>query len=346
MKRFGRPWNASSRSGWARSRQSGTSNQLAAHDHTIVPVAHRLSIGACCPSASVRKRLLAWPIGLALVAAASTPAAHAASLLDDIADRGVLRAGTRAAAQPFAFKTDSGAFAGFSVDLIKGIHRRLAERTSGEVELQIKVVTAENRVDAVSSRRLDLVCGLTTVTWPREREVDFTLPFFVDGTKLLTYASNAERGLDGLRGKRVGVLRNSTTERIMAQTLPSAELVRFDTMDGAMSALESRDVAAISNIGILLEKFRTQSRRSASLKMVPDSVGVSRETMACMVPENESRFRDTVNHIMARMMDGVNNLSGPYADIYFDWFGVDGVLFYPLTAERVKALNGAKVWLQ
>jgi polar amino acid transport system substrate-binding protein len=297
-------------------------------------------------SASAAKRALA---GFALVLGAmgvAAPVADAGSLLERVRDRGELRAGTRTAASPFAFRTDSGQFAGFSVDLIRAIHRRLANRGDGELALEISAVTSANRLDRVANGRLDIVCGLTTVTWPRERRVDFTLPFFVDGTKLLTYREPGQFGLRGLRGKRVGVLANSTTEGIVADALPSAELVAFDTMTEAMTALENRRVAAIGNIGILLEKLRAKSSRSASLVLIPDNVGLSREPMACVVPEDESRFRDTVNQILSRMMTGLEDLSGPYAELYYQWFGVDGVLFYPLTEQRRRALNGARVWLR
>jgi polar amino acid transport system substrate-binding protein len=117
-------------------------------------------------------------------------------------------------------------------------------------------------------------------------------------------------------------------------------------MTEAMTALENRRVAAIGNIGILLEKLRAKSSRSASLVLIPDNVGLSREPMACVVPEDESRFRDTVNQILSRMMTGLEDLSGPYAELYYQWFGVDGVLFYPLTEQRRRALNGARVWLR
>lgn len=298
-------------------------------------------------SASAAKRSLAC-VALVLCALASHAAtpATAGGLLEEVRKRGILRAGTRTTASPFAFRTDSGQFAGFSVDLIRAIHSRLAERGKGELRLDISPVTSANRLDRVAGGQLDIVCGLTTVTWPREQQIDFTLPFFVDGTKLLTDREHGRSGLRSLRGERVGVLANSTTEGIVADALPSAELVTFETMAEAMTALENQRVAAIGNIGILLEKLRTQSPRSASLVLVPDNVGLSREPMGCVVPEDESRFRDTVNRILSGMMNGLDDLSGPYAELYYDWFGVDGVLFYPLTEQRRRALNGARVWLR
>jgi polar amino acid transport system substrate-binding protein len=283
---------------------------------------------------------------LSATAVSAASVAEAGTLLDDIRNRGELRAGTRAGASPFAFRTESGQFAGFSVDLIKAIHHRLAKRSGGDLDLSLSPVTTANRLNRVASGKLDIVCGLTTVTWPRERRVDFTIPFFVDGTKLLTYRKAAARGLRSLRGERVGVLENSTTEGIVLDALPSAKPVEFDTMAQAMTALEDRRVAAVGHHGILLEKQRTLSPRSPSLEIIPDRVGLRRESMACVVPENESRFRDTVNKILSQMMTGIADLSGAYADLYYDWFGVDGVLFYPLTSERRQALDGARVWLQ
>lgn len=288
-------------------------------------------------------------MALVLLAGAAAQPARAqvpSSRLAAIADRGVLRAGTRPDARPFAFRTDSGSFGGFSVDLLSAIHERLDRRLDPDIELSISGVSSTTRFERIENGELDIVCGLTTITWPRERRVDFTLPFFVDGTKLLTYREHGQRGLSGLRGRRVGVLKGATTQRIVRSALPSAELVRFPRMSAAMDALAAREVAAVSNIGILLEKLRKESPRAASLTVIPDTVGLNRETMGCILPENESALRDTINRILADMMSGLADLSGPYADVYFDWFGVDGVLFYPLTEKRRRILRGARVWLQ
>ena len=267
-------------------------------------------------------------------------------VLARVAETGTLRVGTRAQARPFAFRNSEGKFAGFSVDLLQYIGRQIGNTVGRDVTLDFHAVTTDTRLKALESGRIDLVCGLTTPTWSREERVDFTLPIFVDGTRVLTYREYGQAGLGGLQNRRVGVLEDSTTESIVALTLPSVDVVPYPSMAKAMTALEARKVDAIANIGILLETLRTRSSNSVSLMLVPKSGNLHREIMACAVPENESPLRDAVNKALSQAYEGLDEVSGNYADIYFRWFGVDGSVYYPLTGKRRNILLSSRIWLR
>ena len=290
------------------------------------------------------KRALTASLGIAILTTCAAPADSAEpGILDRIADTGVLRAGTRASAPPFAV-LDNGRFSGFSVDLLHVIKKYVSERLDRSVSLQISAVSTRTRLQKLEEGNLDIVCGLTTPTWSRERRVDFTVPIFVDGTRILTWRRLGQRGLTGLDGRRVGVLANSTTERIVALALPSVRPVAFDDMGAAMAALKAGEVSGVANIGVLLESLRADMQSSISLMLVPSGGALNREFMSCAVPENNSSFRDTVNRALVRSYDGLRDFSGTYADIYFRWFGVDGDVYYPLTNARRDALLAARMW--
>ena len=73
--------------------------------------------------------------------------------LDRIAEDGVMRAGTRASAAPFAQKTATGEFAGFSVDLL-GEFRAAVERSLGRaVTPELFEVTLADRLQRVAAAR-------------------------------------------------------------------------------------------------------------------------------------------------------------------------------------------------
>lgn len=273
------------------------------------------------------------------------PAARA-DALDRIARTGVLNVGTRASARPFAFRNAGGDFSGFSVDLVRVIRRSLAEQLGRPIELRFQAVTTQSRLELLQRGDLDLVCGLTTPTWARERIVDFTVPIFVDGTRILTYRRFGQAGLSGLQGKRVGVLENATTEQVVALAMPSTDIVRFASMTEAMAALEAREVAAVANIGVLLETLRIESSRPTSMMLVPRDGVLQREFMACVVPQNQSRLRDAVNRALSQSFSGLDELSGAYAETYFAWFGYEGEIYYPLTETRRNILLAARMWLK
>src|SRR5262245_13580729 len=71
-------------------------------------------------------RLLA-PMILAVLLASAASAADGESALDRIARTGVLPAGTRDDAPPFAFRDAEGRIVGFSVDIIEEVRKALAK---------------------------------------------------------------------------------------------------------------------------------------------------------------------------------------------------------------------------
>jgi len=297
-------------------------------------------------SCGAPRRLAALLVAIVLLAFGADRSPARADALERIAKTGVLRVGTRADARPFAYRDTGGNFAGFSVDLIQMIRRSLAEQLGRPLELDVQTVTTQSRLTLLQRGALDLVCGVTTPTWARERRVDFTVPIFVDSTRILTYRRFGQSGMDGLQGKRIGVLKSATTQRVVALALPSVDLVPFDSMTAAMTALEAREIAAVANIGVLLETLRIKSRQAMSLMLIPRHGVLEREFMACAVPENQSPLRDAVNRALSQSFKGLDELSGDYADIYFAWFGYEGDIYYPLTETQRNILLASRIWLK
>ncbi len=85
-------------------------------------------------------------------------------LLQEVKDRGVLRASTDPAYPPQSFQTQSGEFKGFDIDVTKEIARRLGVKVEWQTP-DWTVITAGNW-----NGRWDLSVGSMTVT-PERKEV-------------------------------------------------------------------------------------------------------------------------------------------------------------------------------
>ena len=211
------------------------------------------------PSAPHRRglfRSMAAAGALALLMSALphlAPPAQAAAdgVLARIEAEGVMRAGTRASAPPFARKLEAGGFEGFSVDLLEQIRTRVESEIGKPVALELHEVTPGDRLDRVAAGELDIVCGITTPTWDREALVDFSVPFFRDGTRILIYRERATGGVD-LGQIDIGVVEGTTTVGIISDALPTANLRLYPTMQDAMAGLAAAEVHGVANIGITL----------------------------------------------------------------------------------------------
>lgn len=267
-----------------------------------------------------------------------------AGVLDRIAEDGVMRAGTRASAAPFAQKLATGEFAGFSVDLLGEI-RAAVERSLGRtVSLELFEVTPADRLQRVAGGELDIVCGITTPTWDREELVDFSLPFFRDGTRIMVHRQRADRGID-FGQFEVGVVEGTTTVGIVQANLPTATLRVYPNMGAAMQGLEAGEVDGVSNVGVLLLGLAARAEPRRSVVLVPRTRPLATETLACVLPQDDSAWRDLVNRTLVDILVvKENNFESRYEEIYDRWFGRNGELYYPLDQSTRDYLSNLSIW--
>jgi polar amino acid transport system substrate-binding protein len=287
-------------------------------------------------------------IGKALVVLAllfaGTSAAHAETVLERIARTNTLRAGTRADAAPFGFKGQDGNLQGFSVDLLQELDKALERHFGREIALQLNVITTQSRIPAIVSGEIEIECGITTPTWSREELIDFSLPIFENGTRVLALRS-AARQLSDLAGKRVGVPTGATTLYIVRRLVPDLIPVEIDNMNSGFAMLERGELAGLANIGVVLRGLIETSHQKNQFVLLPRTGVLSYESMACMVPTDDSAWRDFVNRTLSDLLEGVDQYRGGYYDIYERWFGPSGYLFYPLDRDVAKRLAAARKWL-
>ncbi len=136
-------------------------------------------------------------------------------LLQEVKDRGVLRASTDPAYPPQSFQTQSGEFKGFDIDVTKEIARRLGVKVEWQTP-DWTVITAGNW-----NGRWDLSVGSMTVTPERKEVLYFTPPYYYTPAaaavhKENTDITNLETDLDG---KRIGVCAACTYEQYLNRTL-------------------------------------------------------------------------------------------------------------------------------
>ncbi len=281
------------------------------------------------------------PLLLATLMAAFPAVAE--TTLDRIARTGVLNAATRDDAPPFAFRDPQGRLVGFSVDLIEAVRRALSQRLGREITTRHLIVTSATRLAAIEDGRAELGCETATMTWEREARVDFTLPIFRDGTRILTHRDRIGRMRD-LAEMRIGVVEGAVTGRILQERMPDLVLTRYPSMPAAMQAMQAGEVDGIANVGIVLRGLLTSEASREGLVIVPRGDALGYETMACMVPENDSKWRDFVNGVLRDLLRGIDAYRGGYATLYERWFGRGAALFYPLDERTVQFFVSTSVW--
>ena len=108
-----------------------------------------------------------------IITLATSPASHS-QMLGVTSESRELVVGTKVA-PPFAIKAEDGSWHGISIDL----WRRIARQT--HLNYRFQETTLEGLTDGVADGSLDAAVAALTVTLPRLRMVDFTLPFYSTG---------------------------------------------------------------------------------------------------------------------------------------------------------------------
>jgi ABC-type amino acid transport substrate-binding protein len=158
--------------------------------------------------------------------------------------------------------------------------------------------------------------------------VDFSINYFFTGTQLLVKRGSGIKSVADVAGKRVGAIRETTGLMAIRASQPKADVVTFQDQPGAFLALEQGRIVAYAHDGILLAGLVARARNPKDYEVVGDFF--SKDPFSCMVPENDSRWRDFVNHTFMELID-----SGKFFELYDKWFGERGILPYPMS-DRVR----------
>lgn len=141
------------------------------------------------------------------------------NMIAAIKERGVINVGVRGDIRGLGFYDKyNNRFSGLEVAIGKEIAKALG------VQPHFVVVASATRTELLDQGVLDLVMGTMTITKQRQRQWDFSAPYYKDSAAVLTTDPNIT-SLEDLLGKSVGVT---------AKTNSARELIRAMVKDGCI----------------------------------------------------------------------------------------------------------------
>lgn len=176
-------------------------------------------------------KVLALALALSLLFAAAALADSRVRTLQDIKDSGTLVIGVFSDKKPFGYVDENGDYQGYDVYFA----RRLAQDLG--VELKLVSVDAPNRVEYLTSAKVDIILANFTVTPARAEVVDFALPYMKVALGVVSLDSALITTAEQLAGKTLIVSKGTTAETYFAENHPEVRLFKFDTYTEAFNAL-------------------------------------------------------------------------------------------------------------
>ena len=224
-----------------------------------------------------------------------------AQTLDRAAQTGTFRIGYRHFAPPYSFEAADGKPAGYIVDLCREVAKQVQRSLKlPKLDIQYVMVSAENRFEAVRDGHIDILCEPTSMTMSRRALVDFSLPTFIDGASVVTRGQPV-KGLEDLGGRKVGVLKGTTTEETLRSTLGQmrvkADIVAVDDHPKGLAMLADGKLDAyFGDRGILNYLIRNSPYAS---KLSLSDQYFTFETYALALPRGDQAFRFLVDATLA-----------------------------------------------
>jgi polar amino acid transport system substrate-binding protein len=206
-----------------------------------------------------------------------------AKTLEDIKKSGKIVIGVKGDYPPWGTINEKNEFEGWEIDLC----HKLAEDLFGNPNaVEFVAVSGPNRIPFLQTEKVDIIWASLGITPDRGKVIDFSIPYFKSGVKLLVKKNSTIKSIQDLSGKTVITIKGSTGSQGLAELVPNAEQLKFDKTSEALQALRDDRAVAFAQDDILLYKLVEEY---PDWQVVGESFNVTPWAVGCRKGEDSIR---------------------------------------------------------
>ncbi|MDK4717287.1 transporter substrate-binding domain-containing protein [Rhizobium sp. CNPSo 4039] len=256
-----------------------------------------------------------------LLLTCATQAATAADLgptLQKIKDTGTITIGNRESSVPLSYLDDSQTPIGFSIDLCGLVVDKLkTDLALPGLKVVYQPVNSSNRIPLVENGTVDIECGSTANTVPRQAQVAFSVTTFAPQFKWISLASQGLKTTEDLKGKTIAVTQGTNTAQFVAK-LNADKGLGMNILQGKDHAesfllVQTGRAAAFMEDDILLAGLKANAKDPSALTFLADAF--PSDPYGLMLSKNDPSFKKLVDEALTAAMQ-----SGVYDKLYTKWF--------------------------
>ncbi|MDZ7665374.1 MAG: amino acid ABC transporter substrate-binding protein [Desulfotignum sp.] len=226
-----------------------------------------------------------------------------AGTLEDVKDRGYIKAGVNGGVFGFSMPDDKGEWKGLDVDTAKAVAAAVFGDAS---KVKFSALTAVQRLPALQSKEIDVLCRNTTQTLSRETKsgLNFVQPNYYDGQGFLVPKALGVKSAKELDGATVCVLPGTTTEMnaadyFRANNMNWNPVVIENTAELNKAFFAGRCDTLTSDMSQLAAQ-RSVAPNPADYELLPEVI--SKEPLAPVVRHGDDQWYDIVNWTMMALI--------------------------------------------
>ncbi len=233
-----------------------------------------------------------------------------AAPLKEIQERGYITVAVKDNFPPLAFRDESGNLQGLEIELAQRLAKDLLikSNTNNSEELdqnkldklvKLKPVTNLQRLKAVTKGEVDIAIAKVTATPSRERIVNFSIPYYLDGGIIATKGTSFQK-LTDLQSSKIAVLKNSSTIAALKYYLPKAELIGIESYLEGQRLIDNNQVSAFAADITSLSNWVKQN---SQYRLLPTKI--STQPLSVVIPKGlqHDELRRQVSQLIANYIE-------------------------------------------
>ena len=171
------------------------------------------------------------------------------STIDQLKQAGKVRIGVFSDKPPFGYVDSQGKSQGFDVEIAKAITKDLL---GDENKAEYVLVEAANRVEYLTSNKVDIILANFTVTPARAEVVDFAKPYMKVALGVVSKDGAVITDVNQLKGKTLLINKGTTADAYFTKNYPDIKLLKFEQNTETFEALRDGRGDAFAHDNTLL----------------------------------------------------------------------------------------------
>jgi polar amino acid transport system substrate-binding protein len=234
-------------------------------------------------------KLMTMVVMAVVCIASASPASAMDENWEKFKKSGVLTVGTSPDYPPFeSMNPDTNEIEGFDIDLINAVGAELGLKT------EFKSMGFDSIIIAVKNKQVNLGMSSFSVTEERKQSVDFTIPYFKNGSTVLTTANSDIKTVEDLVGKRVSAQIGSTSAEA-AKKIKGAEAQIVDDANIAVMMVKNGAVQGAVLDMAIAENYAKKPEFKLFIKPL------TYEETAAIVRKGSPEFLEALNKAIKKL---------------------------------------------
>jgi ABC-type amino acid transport substrate-binding protein len=205
---------------------------------------------------------------------------------------------------PFEQKASGGGYTGFDVELMEAIGKEIG-REPEFIDSSFETIFRD-----VGQGKFEAVMSAATITEEREKEVSFSLPYYLSEQAILVKEGSEITGLSDLKGKVVAAQQGTTGLELGKEKAEAKELRPYPEGPDADNALKAGTVEAVIIDAPVAKQQAEELGGIEIVEKVP-----TEETYGIAVSKENTELVEQINEGLKKTIE-----DGSYAKVYEKWF--------------------------